>query len=102
RRIEHRLGTVEAERLLRSVEVVNRDAVEVPAVRLGDPVELVLGLGERDQQRLLASCNAVQKELQAEGGLAATGMSDHQVGPAPREATPQDIVQACDARLCEL
>jgi hypothetical protein len=72
------------------------DAVEGPAVRRRDLVELLAALGERHVQGRRASRHAGEEELESEGGLSRTGRAVEQVETPRRQPATEDGVEAGD------
>ena len=97
RRVEQRVLLGRAV-LLGGGELEDVDAVEGPAVRARDGAQLVLRLGERDEQDLLAALDAFEQELQRERGLAGAGVALDEVEPVGRQPAAEDVVQSRDAR----
>jgi hypothetical protein len=74
--VELHLGELEQRgraRGARLSQVAHPEAGEIPAVGCGDRVQLVDAFRERNEQHGLAAAQALQRELQAERGLAGAG-----------------------------
>src|SRR5204863_2222722 len=72
------------------------DAIERPAVRVDDCLELLGGLGQRDVKAPLAALGALDQEAQRERRLARAGRSLEQVDAPTRQAAAEDLVEALD------
>jgi hypothetical protein len=95
--MKHRVLIVGLERRFRRRELANLDAIQRPAVRVGDGAELLLGLRQRDVQHDFAACDAGQQVLQRQRGLAgARNPLDEEEAP-PGQTTPEDVVESADS-----
>src|SRR4051794_7169724 len=61
-------------------KLIDVNAIQGPTVPLRNIQEFTLALGEGDVKAALTSSDAVEKELQVKGGLAAAGAAFDQVG----------------------
>jgi hypothetical protein len=97
RRVEHRVLVVGAQARFGRRELANVDAFERPAVRLRDPLQLALRLGQRHVQDALAASHAFEQELQCERRLARAGHAFDEVDAIGRQPAAQDFVETGDS-----
>jgi hypothetical protein len=69
------------------------DAVERPAVPVGDEARLQLGFRQRDVESALALNGALQKELHRQGGLACPRCAFVQVDTLGIEPAAEDFIE---------
>ena len=98
RRMEQARLRVGMQAVVGGQQLVGVDALQIPAVGTGDPLELFLRLRERDIQALLPQPASLEKELQRERGLARPGIAFDEVDTVRREAAAEDVVESRDAR----
>ncbi len=65
-------------------------------------LQLRAGLGESDVQSLLAVTHALEQELQSQGRLADARITLEKVDVVPGETAEEDVVEAFDARCCQI
>src|SRR5262245_51132827 len=82
---------------LRWTELKQLHAVQRPAVRSSDGVQLADRLRERDVNGLLASIASVQQELQCKRRLPGAGATFDQVHSVGCEAADQKFVETRDS-----
>ena len=98
RRMEKRVLIVRGEAsVFQNRQLVDRHAVEIPAVGGGHRAQFGFGFGERDVQDLFTALDAVQQELQSEGRLAASGIPFDEKQPIDRQPAAKHIIESGDA-----
>jgi hypothetical protein len=75
------------------------EVFRVPAMRAGNLLELAAGLREGDIEGALVIADALEKELEGEGGFAGAGIAFDEVEMALRESAKEDVVEAGDAGM---
>ncbi len=93
RGVEHRQLPARVEGGLRRHELEHLDAVQRPAVPLGDEAQLPLRLRQGDVERGLAPAGALAEELEGQGGLAGAGPPLAQVKAVRVQPAAQDVVE---------
>jgi len=91
--VEHRVLRLRIELVADREQLVDRDAVERPTVRMRHFAQLALGFRQGHVQDPLAGGDAGHEELHRHGRLARTGHALEQLQPMRREAAGQDDVE---------
>src|SRR5262249_40933068 len=78
-------------------QVADVDASQVPAVRAGAGLQLLLGFRQGTPEGALAPAHAFQQELEAERGFAGAGVALDDVQVARGPAAAQHVVESGDA-----
>ena len=87
------VSSARVERRLRRHKFEHVNALQRPAMPLGDQPQLLLGLRECDVEDALALADPFQQELQRKRGLAGARTPLVEVHPIGIEATVEDTVE---------
>ena len=96
-RLEEGVLLGEAQVLDARGELEDRQSGQVPAVRIRHGPELLAGLREGDVESLLAAPEALEQELQPQGGLAGAGVALDEMETPGGQTAAKDMVEPFDA-----